>query len=101
MAADAVSFRLDEHDRRLDGLHRSIGRVSVDVGGHKEKLATVRGEIDEIREDIRDIKSEMKEDRVERRKEGSDTRRALYILASTMVTFTLSMVGLTATLLNG
>jgi hypothetical protein len=86
----AVQVELREHDRRLNGMHGTLGRLGVTVGDHSTEITRIGTQLEETRKDLGEIKEAL-----------SDTRRALYIVASTMVTFTLSIVGLTATLLNG
>lgn len=87
---EAVEVRVNEHDRRLSGLHKTVGGLSTTVGDHDSALSGMRVELKETRQDLGEIKESL-----------VDTRRALYIVASTMATFTLSIIGLTATLLNG
>jgi hypothetical protein len=62
MEANANAFRIElrEHDRRISGLHRSLGVLSTDVGNHKTDISVLHTELGNIREDIAELKTDMK-----------------------------------------
>lgn len=100
MSADGVQIELREHDRRISGLHRTTGALATQVGNHETAISNQRIELDETRKDVETITETLKEDREERRKEGADTRKALYTVAAFMATFSASIIGLVIALLS-
>lgn len=96
-ALSVVQNTLIEHDRRLIANHDTIARIrdgAQGINAHETKIATMSTELRETREDIADMKTGFEKDREERRKEGADTRRALYTVAAFMATFSATICGL-------
>lgn len=60
MSADPVAIELREHDRRISGLHRTLGGLGTDVGDLKTNAAVSKKELDGLREDISDMRADMK-----------------------------------------
>lgn len=100
MSVDSIQIQLTEHERRLGGLHKKLGGVQVEGADHTRKIAVLETEMEDVSGDISEIKAALEKDRDERRKEGADTRRALYTVAAFMATFSASIVGLIIALLG-
>lgn len=95
-----MAVELREHDRRISGLHRTVGAIGTTVGDHTTKITVVTTELRETREDIAEIKRQIERSDEDRKKEGAYTRRAFYIAASSMFGFMLSIIGLIAVLVS-
>lgn len=87
MAADAVQIELREHDRRISGLHRTVGGLSTEVGDHKTEIAVIHTELRGAREDIAEMKKDFS---------GQLTwvRRGLWAAAATFTMFVVALATL-------
>lgn len=59
MSADPIQIELREHDRRITGLHGTVGRLSIDVGAHKADIAVIKSENHGTREDLAELKRDL------------------------------------------
>lgn len=84
-----MAVELREHDRRLSGLHRTVGALSTDVGQHKTDIASIRLEVQGAREDIKEIKDEL-----------TWLRRGIWTAASALIGFMLTLGGLIIAITN-
>lgn len=100
MAADAVPYRLDEHDRRLEGHHRRIGSIEVKNADQDRAINGLEHDVKEARSDVTKIEAAIEKSDEKRENEGSANRKALYVAASFMATFSVAIMGLIATLLG-
>jgi hypothetical protein len=111
MAADPLQFQLTEHDRRLSGLHKRLGKVEVKESDHDRSIILLESGVTEARKDVEKIEVEFdraqearrleaEQDRKERRDGERATRKAIYALAGFMGTSALSICALIAVLVN-
>jgi septal ring factor EnvC (AmiA/AmiB activator) len=87
MEASAMAVELREHDRRLSGLHRTVGAIGTTVGDHTTKISVVTTELRETREDIADMKKDLAAARSEQKEEMTWVRRGLWLAAGTFMMF--------------
>jgi hypothetical protein len=73
-------------DRRVSGLHRSVGALSTDVGQNKTDIAVLKRDGEEMREDISDIKKVVEE-------EGKRNRASNNRLIGAVIALSVSAVG--------
>ena len=76
MEANAVEFRLRNHDARLDSAHTSISSLRDTSATHTTEIAVIRTELKETREDLGEI-----------RKELTWVKRGLWAAAGTFLMF--------------
>ena len=99
-AMGAVNERLRNVENRVDANHSSITTLRNDNARQDVELAIVSNELEDVRGDVSEIKQTVERDAKERRQEGASTRKALYTAAVTMGGFSLTILGLIATLLR-
>jgi len=59
MEANAIEFRLRNHDARLDSAHSSIAKLRDTSARHDTEISVVRTELRETREDLSEIRHEL------------------------------------------
>jgi transcription antitermination factor NusA-like protein len=86
MESSPVQIELREHDRRISGLHRTVGGLSVDVAQHKTDIEVLKRDVHEVADDIADIKKAVEE-------EGKRNRASNNKVIWALVTLALSTAG--------
>ena len=66
----AMQIEVREHDRRISGLHKTLGGIAADVGGNKTDIEVLKRDVREARSDVDDLKQTIE-------REGEKNRRAL------------------------
>jgi hypothetical protein len=81
MEASPVQIQLREHDRRISGLHKTVGVHSVEISGHKTDIEVLKRDVREVAGDIADIKDVVEEEGKRNRASNSRVIWALVGLA--------------------
>lgn len=84
----AMDTAIRNLEARTEANHQTIGELRAASARHDTKIEVFASQLEETREDLSEIKEMI-----------SDTRRALYITASTMATLTVAVLGVLANLL--
>jgi chromosome segregation ATPase len=93
MEASAVAIELrelrKESDRRISGLHRTVGGLATDVGGNKSDIAVLKEGREQMREDIAQLEGKMERgfERIEEKIDGQFTtwRRTIWTGAGLII----------------
>ena len=77
MEASPIQIQLREHDRRISGLHQTVGAHSGEIWGHKTDIEVLKRDVREVAGDIADIKQVVEE---EGRRNRASNNRVIWAL---------------------
>lgn len=62
MEGSPIQIELREHDRRISGLHKSVGGHSTEIANHRTDIEVLKRDVREVAGDIADIKEAVEEE---------------------------------------
>lgn len=94
MEANALEFRLRNHDARIEANHDSIKALRETSARHDTEISVMRTELRETREDIAEMREAMSKQRQEQKDEMAWVRRGLWAAAGTFLMFFIAAASL-------